>query len=88
MELTYCGLECENCEAYISTQKQISACGSCSDYSCEKLKDIHDHDTGAKIRACNFYCVTAFSLIQSTFILNKKSVHSRFPIPNWHSPLF
>ena len=100
MELAFCGLECNKCEAYIATQennntkrqqvaqswsnmfgtnitaveincngchsnllfshckvceirtcaieKELATCGTCIDYSCEKLKFIHDHDSEAK----------------------------------------
>lgn len=31
-------------------ENKISTCGSCPEYSCEKLKEIHDYDESAKKR--------------------------------------
>ncbi len=102
MELAFCGLECNNCDAFIATkenddskrkqvaenwsnmfgadikpeeincngchsdllfshckvceirkcgmEKSLTTCGDCSDYSCDKLNFIHDHDSDAKKR--------------------------------------
>lgn len=31
-------------------ENKYNTCGDCKDYSCEKLKEIHDHDSTAKER--------------------------------------
>lgn len=30
--------------------RKLSTCGECEDYSCDRLKEIHDHDSSAKKR--------------------------------------